>query len=118
MDIAEMMRNSVRGDWTPYASGGCMVEDVKKAGERFLNREECQFKVGDIVTPKKHSGKKGRGLPHFIVDTYKVKELVDEPGSPIRFVDMRTVMALEGGKVDVVFDDDSSNYELFDSEKV
>ena len=118
MDIMDMMRSGSGGSFDAYGSAERMIEDVKAAGERFLNRPECPFEIGDIITPKKNSNKKGRGLPHFLAEKFPVERSRDEAGEPEENTDIVVVCMLEGGKMSRAFRNDSTYFELFDPEKV
>ena len=118
MDMMKAMMQSMGEDlWSPKGTAKEMIALLDKAVEGVANHPRCPFKVGDYVTPKKRSGKKGRGMPHKIIEVFELRKDVPKGGDPLRTSDMDVIIRQNDGDV-LTYQEDSIDYELFDAEKV
>jgi hypothetical protein len=85
-----------------------MIKELECALE--IERPENPFKVGDYVSPKETSTKKGRGRVHKVVEIFTVTRKTFEHGSPIENHDM-TVAVIVAGNLKY-YHQDSTEYEL------
>lgn len=104
--------------YSTYSSPSDMIKDVKIAGERYINRPECPFEVGDIVHPKREANKKSRGLPHYVAKVFPVERHIKEIGYPEYSSDIVVVVMVHGGTISAAFREDSMDYELYDPENI
>lgn len=103
-----------RVQWPLPRNSARAVQDLKKAAASILFPKQCPFKIGDIITPKRDSGKLGRGAPHYVTTIHTSKPVITfyDNGQPGDATDM--VVSLIGADMLLSFMNKSEDYELFD----
>ena len=112
-----LMENQNKG-WKPTGTASEMIENVDKAAEKRkkIMNQKCPFQIGDYVTPKK-GNKKGRGLPHKVIEVFPPKSLFDDLDHPEEIVDFICMVNISPNDPQV-YQNHSKYFELFDPEKV
>lgn len=119
MELEKLMESFESGggnSWEPKGTAEEMVAELEAAIE--ASSKPCPFKVGDLVTPKKNSNKKGRGKPYKVMEVLPEPALVFEPkkGDPLSMYDMVVGIALYDGIN--LYRENSRNYEPWKAAKV
>ena len=106
--------SATEGVWKPQGTADEMISEVQDAKNKLDLGEK--FLIGELVTPKKHTHKKGRGKPYIVVDSFERKLVVDDMTHPVYYVDLVLGVMLEGEFN--LYQSHSVDYEYFDRHKV
>ena len=112
--LSEVLGCNGPDPWGPKGTSDEMINRLVVENSDF-NRTTA-FPIGRFITPKKHSGKKGRGRPYIVVESFPRKIITDEYSRPVHYTDLVLGVMLEGKFT--LYQGYSAQYEPFDEAKV